>query len=280
MNYYKIDIEFIPVTEENQEIAVALLSELPFESFENNEKGISAYIPENMHNETDLNNVLPSLEALFDNVKANAQLVEDENWNETWEKNFTPITIDNELIIKAPFHTITEKYTHNIVIHPKMAFGTGHHATTWAVMKKLLAIKTEGMNVLDMGCGTGVLAILASLKGASQITAIDIDEWAYNNTIENFELNGIKNATVLQGGAALLVDQQFDLILANINRNILLRDMDQYVKVLKPGKKIIFSGFYTEDLNMIRDKAESLNLSYLNSIEKDNWLAAEFIKAL
>jgi len=259
------------------EILIAELNEIGFESYDENKNGVNAYIPENLFDfekvrELQVNSLTNC------NIDYSWELIKTQNWNEVWEKNFEPIFVDDQCVIRAPFHKDIPKHTYEIVIEPKMSFGTGHHETTYLMLKTMLDMDFKDYNVLDMGCGTGVLAILAAFKGAKEITAIDIDEWAYNNTLENIEKNNCKHIQVFQGDASLLTNQQFDVIIANINRNILMNDIKHYNKVLKKSGILLLSGIYNIDLYMIKDESKDNNLEYISHIEKNNWVAAKFIK--
>jgi ribosomal protein L11 methyltransferase len=201
------------------------------------------------------------------------------NWNAVWESQFNPIVVDGKCTIKASFHEGLKKTRFNITIDPKMAFGTGHHQTTYMMCRALLQNEdsVRGKVVMDMGCGTAILAILAAKKGAAPITAIDIDEWCVNNSIDNLALNHIDNIKVFQGDASSLATEgPFDVIIANINRNILLADMAQYASCMHSGSELYMSGFYIEDIPVIREKAESLGMTFVHHREKNNWAAVKF----
>jgi ribosomal protein L11 methyltransferase len=277
MEYAKIKCTINPDNELNREILIAMLGEEGFESFNELEKNIEAFIPS-----TDLKKEL--LPDIFNNItlfRTNyvVEIIPDQNWNEVWEKNyFKPLLINNECLIRAPFHTEYPDAEYEIVIEPQMAFGTGNHETTSLVISKILEQNTEEKKILDMGCGTGILGILASMKGAKEITAIDIDKWAYNNTIENAQINGISNIAVKQGNAEILGGEKYDIIYANIQRNILLNDMETYASVMNKGAEIVMSGFYTEDLTAIKEEAKLCGLAFKEFSEKNNWVAAVFIK--
>ena len=278
MDYIETKLHFHPVTEENCDILSAMLGEIGYESFAENEIGLNAYIQEASFNEISLNNLIQSIENLFQKIYFESKIIKDQNWNQEWEKNFPPTFIDKTCLIKAPFHNIDEKYPYEIIIEPKMSFGTGHHATTASMVRLMAELEFSNKSVLDMGCGTGVLAIFASMKNAQNVLAIDIDSWSYENTIENIERNNCKNIDVKLGDADLLNDQKFDTILANINRNILLNDMPVYESCMKNGSKLLLSGFYTEDLALIKEKADELGLTYIKHISENNWVAALFNK--
>lgn len=206
---------------------------------------------------------------------------EDKNWNEEWEKNFfQPIILDNRCVIHSTFHKNVPQAEYDILINPQMAFGTGHHETTSLILGELLDADLQGKSLLDMGCGTSILAILAAMRGAGPITAIDIDDWCVSNSKDNIQLNHITNITVELGDASSLKGRSpFDIIIANINRNILLNDMAQYVSCMHPGSEIYMSGFYVEDIPFIRAKGEELGLRFLHYKEKNNWAAVKLIKA-
>ena len=204
---------------------------------------------------------------------------EDKDWNEEWEKNFfQPIVIGERCCIHSTFHKDTPKTEYEILINPQMAFGTGHHETTSSIISELLDADLQGKSVLDMGCGTSILAILASLRGASEVTAIDIDDWCVNNSRDNIALNNIHNIMVEHGDARLLEGRNpFDVIIANINRNILLADMNRYAACMHRGSELFMSGFYVEDIPSIQAKAESLGMKFEHYREKNNWAAVKFI---
>ena len=260
------------------DILLAELGELAFDSFVETEEGLSAYIQEH-DNTTDLLNDVFILNNPEFKVSYETEEIEQVNWNEEWEKNFEPINVDDLCYVRAPFHE-EKNVRYEIVIEPKMSFGTGHHETTFMMMKHLLNIDVTDMEVLDMGCGTAILAILALMKGAKHADAIDIDNWCYLNSIENAERNNITNIDVYEGDAALLADKtnKYNLVIANINRNILLNDMEAYAKTLKTGGIILFSGFYIEDITAIEEAANQQNMFLDNQLERNNWASLKFIK--
>ncbi|MEG1266260.1 MAG: 50S ribosomal protein L11 methyltransferase [Myroides sp.] len=264
--------------EPGAEILLAELGELAFDSFVETEEGLSAYIQEH-DNTTDLLNDVYILNNPEFKVSYETEEIEQVNWNEEWEKNFEPINVDDLCYVRAPFHE-AKNVPYEIVIEPKMSFGTGHHETTFMMMKHLLNIDVTDMEVLDMGCGTAILAILALMKGAKHADAIDIDNWCYLNSIENAERNNITNIDVYEGDAVLLADKtnKYNLVIANINRNILLNDMEAYAKTLKTGGIILFSGFYTEDITAIEEAANQQNMFLDNQLERNNWASLKFIK--
>ncbi len=260
------------------DILLAELGELAFDSFVETEEGLSAYIQVNDDTADLLDDVYILNNPEF-KVSYVTEEIEQVNWNEEWEKNFEPINVDDLCYVRAPFHE-TKNAPYEIVIEPKMSFGTGHHETTFMMMKHLLNIDVTDMEVLDMGCGTAILAILALMKGAKHADAIDIDNWCYLNSIENAERNNVTNINVYEGDAELLADKtnKYDLVIANINRNILLNDMEAYAKTLKTGGIILFSGFYTEDITAIEEAANKQNMFLDNQLERNNWVSLKFIK--
>ena len=262
--------------EDVSDMVVALLSELGYESFEDTDAGVKAYIREDMYDETVLLAFVEEYAHLI--VSADVRKVRQENWNQVWESNFPMTDIENRCVVYAPFHKDVPDLEYSICILPQMSFGTGHHETTALMISHLLDAELSGKSVLDMGCGTGILAIFASMKQAQSITAIDIDEWAYKNAIENCERNGITNIEILQGDSSLLANRNFDVILANINRNILLEDIAVYANALSGGGLLQLSGFYISDLPDISAEAEKNGLNYIGHLEKKNWVAAQFTK--
>lgn len=258
------------------EILVAELGELPFESFVESEFGVTAYIQKQLWYETVLEEVqiLNSPEFV---ISYKIEEIEQVNWNEEWEKNFEAIEVDGTCHVRAPFHPKTEA-KFDIIIEPKMSFGTGHHETTHMMIQHLLETDVTGMKTLDMGCGTAILAILAEMKGAQPIDAIDIDNWCYLNSIENAERNSCKNITVYEGDANLLKDKKYDLIIANINRNILLNDMQAYVDCLNPKGIILFSGFYNQDIPFIDASCVEKGLNFVKKLERNNWVSLKYTK--
>lgn len=280
MNYIEVTFICNPCSEVITEVLSAQLSEIGFESFVNTEKGIAAYIQEGFFDKDAIDSVLREF-PIDAEISYSEELIVDRNWNEEWEKNyFQPLVIDDKCIIRSTFHKDTTSFDYNIYIDPKMSFGTGHHQTTELMIREILKEDFEGKAVLDMGCGTAILAILASMRGANPILAIDIDEWAYDNAKENLELNHISNIDVQIGGAELLdvAKASFDIVLANINRNILLNDISSYTSVLNTGGLLYMSGFYIEDIPAITEECNRNGLTFIHSESKDNWAVVKFTK--
>ena len=256
------------------EILIAELGLFGFESFVETETGLLAYIPSEEHSEDVINEIqiLKSDEFI---VEYSVKTIEQTNWNEEWEKNFTPINVDNKVYVRAPFHDASTM-DYEIVIEPKMSFGTGHHETTHMMIQHLLDLDLTHKSVLDMGCGTGILAIFAAMKNARPIDAIDIDEWCVENTNENIEKNNCEFISVFLGDAHLLKNQKYDIIIANINRNILLQDLASYKRCINSNGILLLSGFYTEDEPLLQSKAKELEFEFLKKLERNNWLSLQF----
>ncbi len=257
-----------------REILIAELGNLAFESFSETENGVIAYIPKSDWYEGILDAVYILKNEAF-KISYSKEDIEPVNWNKEWENNFEPIEIEGKVSIRAPFHD-KGNLEYNILIEPKMSFGTGHHETTHLMVKHLLEIDLKAKSVLDMGCGTAVLAILAEMRGATTLDAIDIDPWCYENSLENIERNLSNTIKVYQGDAQLLTDKTYDVIIANINRNILLQDMKIYAKSLNKNGILLLSGFYTEDLAIIEEEASKYALKKDVIFERNNWVGARF----
>jgi len=273
--YIEYDFRISP-KEPATEILVAELGEVGFESFVENETGMLAYIQKNDWFENILDDIFILNSDEFE-IEYDFHEVAQTNWNEEWEKNFEPIEVDDLVSIRAPFHE-NPHLKYEIIIEPKMSFGTGHHETTHMMIQHLLELNLENKKVLDMGCGTGILAIFAEIKGAKPIDAIDIDEWCYTNSIENIERNNCSNITVYQGNASLLIDKKYDVIIANINRNILLEDMKTYAKCLEKDGILLLSGFYEDDLPIIDKEASKNNLKLHKTKTRNQWLSGHYKK--
>ena len=279
MKYFEVTFTTSPCNETVNDVVSALAGEIGFESFVEWENGVQAYIQQSLFDEEALKSMIAEFPLPDTTIEYTIVEAEDKDWNEEWEKNFfQPIVIGDRCCIHSTFHKDTPKTEYEILINPQMAFGTGHHETTSSIISELLEADLQGKSVLDMGCGTSILAILASMRGADPITAIDIDDWCVNNSRDNIELNGINNITVEWGDANLLKGREpFDVIIANINRNILLADMAQYAACMHSGSELFMSGFYVEDIPVIQEKAESLGMEFIHHREKNNWAAVKFV---
>lgn len=277
MDYIEIQVKITPINTVINDLLAAELAEIGFESFSECEVGMLAYVSAAIYDEETLRKHIPS-EMFGSSLEFSSKRIPGQNWNEEWEKNyFQPIVIGTDCVIHSSFHTNIPEAKFDILIDPKMAFGTGHHETTSLMLEALLKLDVKGKSFLDMGCGTAVLAILASMKGAVNVLGIDIDQWAINNALENIELNNSPAIEILAGGAELLeFTAPFDIIFANINRNILLADMAAYTAKMASGSLLYMSGFYESDLPIIRSTAESLGLKFVDFTTKNNWVAARF----
>ena len=257
------------------EMLIAQLGYVGFESFVEQDYGITAYIQKQEWNSKILEDVFLLHSNEF-NITFEHNEIAQTNWNEEWEKNFNPIQVDDLVSIRAPFHT-NPLLQFDIVIEPKMSFGTGHHETTHMMVQHLLALDLDTKKVLDMGCGTGILAIFAEMKGAKPIDAIDIDSWCYENSLENIQRNNCNHITVYEGDASLL-KEKYDVIIANINRNILLSDMKTYTDCLNENGVLLLSGFYKEDIVIIEDEVTKYGLTFETMIQRNNWVALKYVK--
>ena len=273
MNYIEYDFTVSP-TEMGAEILMAELAEVGFDSFVDTPTGIKAYIPKDSWNEQILQDIYLLSNPEF-TISYQITEIEQVNWNEEWEKNFSPIVVEDLCTVRANFHPVPNT-RYDIVITPKMSFGTGHHETTYMMLQQLLPLSLEGTKVLDMGCGTGILAIMAALRGARDITAIDIDPWCVENATENVQQNNCSFITIKEGDVSLIAGEHYNLILANINRNILLSDIPAYTQALLPLGLLLVSGFYVEDLPAIKEKCQKIGLTYLSHIERNRWVSAKF----
>jgi ribosomal protein L11 methyltransferase len=273
--YIEYQFEVTP-KEPGTEVLIAQLGFAGFESFVETEEGVIAYIQKEEWSESILEDVFVLNSKEF-SIEHQYKEVPQTNWNAAWEENFEPIQVDGKVSIRAPFHT-DPNLDYDIVIEPKMSFGTGHHETTHMMVQHLLKLELQDKKVLDMGCGTGILAIFAEMRGAAPIDAIDIDNWCYENSVENAARNNCKHIDVYEGDATLLPGRKYDVIIANINRNILLTDMKTYTTCLKNNGVLLLSGFYQEDIPIIDQEVVTHGLSLQDQIERNNWVALKYIK--
>ncbi|MGB0982270.1 MAG: 50S ribosomal protein L11 methyltransferase [Winogradskyella sp.] len=257
------------------EILIAELGYAGFESFVENEEGVTAYIQKDEWNAAILDAIYILNSDEFEITYTHKEIAQT-NWNEEWEKNFNPIVVDNLVTVRAPFHDIP-KTKFDLIIEPKMSFGTGHHETTHMMIQHILKNDFKNKSVLDMGCGTGVLAILAEKVGATKLDAIDIDNWCYLNSLENVERNNCNAISVYEGDATLLKDKAYDSIIANINRNILLADIGTYAKCLNKNGALFLSGFYKEDIPLLEAECNKHHLKLQETLKKGAWVSLKFI---
>jgi len=258
------------------EILIAELGYMGFESFVENDNGVTAYIQKHEWNSQILDDLYILGSPEFKINYAYHEVIQT-NWNKEWEKNFNPIQVDGQVSIRAPFHE-NPSLKFDIVIEPKMSFGTGHHETTHMMIQHLLALDLENKKVLDMGCGTGILAIFAEMKGAQPTDAIDIDSWCYQNSLENVQRNGCRHITVLEGDSSLLIGKKYDVVIANINRNILLSDMKTYTGCLSKNGILLLSGFYKDDITIIENEVVKHGLVFDKMIQRNSWVALKYTK--
>ncbi len=276
MNFTYIAYHFtVEPKELGTEILIAQLGELPFESFEETDSGCIAYIQKALEIPNMLDDVYVLKSSEF-KISYTFEEIEQVNWNEEWEKNFDPIDVDGTCHVRAPFHKKTNA-EFDIIIEPKMSFGTGHHETTHMMIQHLLEMNCTNLKTLDMGCGTAILAILAEMKGAKPIDAIDIDNWCYQNSIENAQRNNCTQISVFEGDASLLKNKKYDLIIANINRNILLNDMQTYADALNKKGILLLSGFYDEDVSIINQSCEEKGMTFVKKIQRNNWVSLKYL---
>jgi ribosomal protein L11 methyltransferase len=259
------------------EILMAELSNIGFDTIEENDDGFNAYLLEGDFDKNLLDPVLEQYSSHITDWKL--KTIQKENWNAKWEENYDPIIVEGKCIVKATFHAIEKHFPYEITINPKMSFGTGHHETTYQILDLLTNIDCKDKIVMDAGCGTGVLAIMAKLKGAKLVEAFDIDDWCIDNSQENFNLNDCNNCHVQLGAIAQLhFDSEFDIIIANINKNVLLDEMEIYSNHLKSNGTLILSGFYMDDIADLEKKANQFGLTFVSNTTKNNWAAGIFIK--
>ena len=282
MEYIKVTFRTEDVEEWANDLLASMLGEIGFESFEETSRGIVGYCPAPAFDEEAMKQSVTELPIADTSLIAyRIETIADQNWNAVWEQNgYEPIEISGECIIHSSNKEVSQEYKYDIIINPVQSFGSGYHETTRMILTYLLDMDIDDKAVLDMGCGTGVLGILACLRGAGSLVAVDIDEWSWRNAIENIEANDIEGAEVVLGDASQLAELPncFDIVLANIYRNILLNDMEAYVGTMTDGAQLIMSGFYLEDLDMIRQKAESLGLHYLDHKTDNDWTSVRFTK--
>ncbi len=276
MNYIELQCNVFP-TYPASDMLMAELALLGYESFMENNTGFLAYIAEDQFN-LQLIEELPMIKnGLFD-ISFSHKIIEKENWNSVWESKYEPVLITNQCYIRAPFHDKIEGVTYDLVIEPKMSFGTAHHETTALVIETMLDMDFKGKKVLDMGSGTGVLAILASKMGAEKVVAIDIDEWSYENMLENAQRNQTNNVFPIHGDKTEIPDEKYDIILANINRNILLEQIKIYAQHLEKGGILVLSGIYNSDIDTINAETQQSGFSFQSHLEKNNWVACRYDK--
>lgn len=277
-DYTKVKFTVTPNEEIATDVLAALLADTGFESFVPEDDGLSAYVPQALYNADAVAGVVAGFPLPGYEISHVSEFIEGEDWNAEWEKNyFQPIVLGEDCVIHSTFHKDVPKVRYDILIDPKMAFGTGYHQTTCHMLRAILNSDMQGKSVLDMGCGTALLAILARKHGATDVVAIDIDEFAYENAKENVVLNGTPDIEVRLGGAeAIKESDSFDFVIANINRNILLMDIVNYVRAMHAGSQLFISGFYTDDMDVLKEEAARHGLRYLDYAEDNRWAMMRF----
>lgn len=256
---------------------MASLFEIGFDSFEENDENLFAYVSPGVYNKELLEEVLQKYH--LEGTPVSEEMLENKNWNEEWEKYFDPVFVDDKVYIRATFHTSLKEYPYEIIINPKMSFGTGHHETTTLMIREQLKNEHTGKKVFDVGTGTGILAIMAAKLGASEVFAIDIDQWSFENSQENVKLNHCENISVQKGSVEEISDEnQYDIILANITRNILLHDMPYYNKYCLENGRLLLSGFYEFDAEEVRIAAERNGFALDSKDEFNSWCCLSFTK--
>jgi len=277
MTHIEVAFKISPYSQFHEELLIASLEENGFDSFWQDNEILKGYIPSSRFSIDNIDNIEKLFKPNFTLSYTYSEL-EEKNWNEEWEKNFPSLVISNKCLIRAPFHEIAETYEYVIIIEPKMSFGTGHHSTTSLMIENILMLEIENKSILDMGCGTGILSILASKMNANKIFAIDNDKWAYENSLENIQKNNCSNIEVILGDANSITDIKVEIIFANINRNIILEDFEKYQNCLSDKGLLIISGFLCIDKDIIIQKASSLGFKSIKSSEKNGWVSEVLIK--
>lgn len=278
MNYTAIHFKLKDPTPELREIIIAELDMSGFEGFLETEDGVVGYISNDLFHTINLQDLMFMIISNPGDILIEKEFILEKNWNELWEKNYNPVVIADKVLVKAPFHKIESKYPYEIVIEPKMSFGTGHHETTSLMVELMLDLDFKNKRVLDMGCGTGILALMASKLGASEVIAVDLNEWAYENTIENARKNCIKNIKVLFGDVDVIDQEKFDIILANITKNVLLDHLQSYSKLLNPSGLILLSGVLIKDMDELKTEGKKYYFSFRDYIRKKDWVALQLDK--
>lgn len=279
-DYVEQRFDLDPCEEYMTDLLAAMLADAGYESFVPDESGLTAYVREPQYSEEAVDAIVDSFP--FESaISHTAKRIEGRDWNSEWEKNyFQPIVVGGECVIHSSFHTDIPKCRYDIVIDPKMAFGTGHHSTTSLIIGRLLDMSLEGVSMVDMGTGTGILAILAAMRGASPVAAIEIDEFAYTNALENIRINSHPKIVMLNGDATALSTLEFkaNLFVANINRNVITADMEAYAEATAKGGVMLLSGFYVEDIPVVREAAERCGMKYVDYTEQKNWACVKLLK--
>lgn len=278
MSYTELEVKIRGELAIGRDITIAQLAEIGYESFEENDDGLKAYIDTSKFDKKLLSSLTVTSSSEFHGSEISHRVIETVNWNQEWEESYQPVSVNDFCHIRALFHAPSEGYRYNLQIHPKMSFGTGHHETTWLMVESMSSLDLKEMSVLDMGCGTGVLAILAHKMGAVSVTAVDIDSWAIENSKENIELNLTPDIECIQGDIKSVANKHFDLVLANITRNILTEYMDSFYQMINIDGKLLISGFFAEDIEDLCTIAKISGFAFVKSSIKNRWAALLFTK--
>lgn len=273
MKYYKVEFRVEPMSEEACDVLSALLAEAGFETFVPTDEGLTAYVQQTMYSEEAVRAITADFLMPDVGITFRCEEAPDEDWNETWEaEGFEPIVLDDLVCVHDTRHPAPAHCEYDIIVNPRMAFGTGSHPTTQQILRQLCSMPLEGKRIIDAGCGTGVLGFLCSMRGASEVFAYDIDEWSVENTRINAELNGVSAIIIKEGDASVLPQEgDYDLLIANINRNILLADMPRFAKALRADGRLLLSGFYEADVPLLVSKGEELGFGLLQQSSQDGW---------
>lgn len=277
MKYFELDFKITPFSTDAADLLMTLVGEAGLESFVETEDGFKGYAQERLFHQETLDEMVEAFPFIDHQVTYTIVEAEDKNWNEQWEKEgFKPVVIADRVLVTNQ-QDAASSYDYKIIIDPHQAFGTGGHQTTGMIIERLLHMDLAGLDVLDAGCGTGILSIFALMRGAKHVFAYDIDNWSVRNTLENVALNSVAPIDVVEGDASVLTEGlSYDVVLANINRNILLTDMPAFRSVMHKGSRLVLSGFYVEDIESLKAKAAELGLTFVNQTERENWASLMF----
>jgi ribosomal protein L11 methyltransferase len=277
MKYFELDFKITPFSTDAADLLMTLVGEAGLESFVETEDGFKGYAQERLFHQETLDEMVEAFPFIDHQVSYTIVEAEDKNWNEQWEKEgFKPVVIADRVLVTNQ-QDEASSYDYKIIIDPHQAFGTGGHQTTGMVIERLLHMDMDGLDVLDAGCGTGILSIFELMRGAKHVFAYDIDNWSVRNTLENVALNGVAPIDIVEGDASVLTEGlSYDVVLANINRNILLADMPAFRSVMHKGSRLVLSGFYVEDIESLKAKAAELGLTFVNQTERENWASLMF----
>jgi ribosomal protein L11 methyltransferase len=278
MHYKSVTLQLKDDGQEKREILIALLDALQTEGIEEHHDGLIVYFKSSHYQRSQIEALLTDYQSAIQVKIVSESSIAPKNWNKEWELSYSPVVISDSCLIRAPFHKVSRKYTYEIIIEPKMSFGTGHHETTQLMMEEMLSLDFSGVRVLDAGCGTAILAILAAKMGASHIVAVDHDEWAVRNAKENILRNKVKQVEIMPGVPGQLKGQLFGVILANVNMNLLLNEMGNFSAMMQRNALLLASGIFISDGDTLENKASQCGLQKVNSRIKNDWTMIAFRK--